>query len=162
MRYSPSANGLRAPLVEITGGEPLVQDNARILAECIVARDYVLLVETNGSLPIDGIPSAAIKILDFKCPGSGMADRNDWGNVHRLTPGDEVKFVVGDRADYEWARDAIRRFDLPARCKQVLLSPVHGKLAPGDLVQWMLDDDVNARFQLQLHKYVWPPEARGV
>jgi 7-carboxy-7-deazaguanine synthase len=103
-----------------------------------------------------------VKIVDIKCPGSGEADRNLWENLDRLAPHDEVKFVVADRADYEYARDVIERYDLPRRCGAVLLSPVHGGLDAGTLSEWMLADRLPARLQLQLHKFIWPASTRGV
>ena len=103
-----------------------------------------------------------MKIVDVKCPGSGEADRNDWSNLQRLASHDEVKFVIKDRTDYEYARDVVVRLDLPRRAAAILLSPVHGVLDPKTLSEWMLQDALPARLQLQLHKYIWSPEARGV
>jgi 7-carboxy-7-deazaguanine synthase len=153
---------LGAPLVEVTGGEPLNQPGCVPLVKAMLERGWTVLVETNGSVWAGGLPADAVKVLDFKCPGSGMADRNDWRNVDALTPRDEVKFAIGDRADYEWSRDVVAKYALPARCRQVLFSPVFGRIEPRRIVEWILDDGLNVRFQLQLHKYIWPPDQRGV
>ena len=150
------------PLVEITGGEPLLQPECADLAEGLLRRGMTVLVETNGTLPIDRLPDGAIRIMDLKCPGSGECDRTDWTNIDRLTRRDEVKFVVSGRNDYDWARQIIAKHRLEDRCGAVLLSPVHGKLDPRHLALWMLDDGLNARLQLQMHKFIWPPQARGV
>src|SRR5262249_11140996 len=120
-------------LVEITGGEPLLQDDVYPLMEALLAGGRTVMLETGGHRPIDRVPSAVLKIVDVKCPGSGEAERNDWDNLDRLSPHDEVKFVVKDRADYEFARAAIARHDLAARTAAVLLSPVHGVLSPRTL-----------------------------
>jgi 7-carboxy-7-deazaguanine synthase len=100
--------------------------------------------------------------MDLKCPGSGEVAKNDWANIERLSPRDEVKFVIADRTDYEWSRDVVRRYGLPRRCKQVLFSPVFGPVNSKDLVEWILTDQLEVRFQLQLHKFIWPSDARGV
>lgn len=149
-------------LVEITGGEPLLQDDVYPLMEGLLARGQTVLLETGGHRPITNVPAAVCKIVDVKCPGSGEADKNDWDNLSRLAPHDEVKFVVQDRADYDFAREVISRHDLPSRAAAVLMSPVHGVLDPKTLSEWMLEDRVPARLQLQLHKYIWSPETRGV
>ena len=120
------------------------------------------MLETGGHKPIGRVPQAVVKIVDVKCPGSGEAGRNDWSNLERLAPHDEVKFVVQHRADYEFARDVIARHDLPARAAAVLLSPVHGVLDPKTLSEWILADRLPVRLQLQLHKYIWSPDTKGV
>jgi 7-carboxy-7-deazaguanine synthase len=150
------------PLVEITGGEPLLQADVYPLMETLLSRGQTVMLETGGHRPITRVPGAVFKIVDVKCPGSGEADKNDWDNLSRLAPHDEVKFVVRDRADYEFAREVMARHDLPARAAAVLLSPVHGVLDPKTLSAWMLADHLPARLQLQLHKYIWDPAARGV
>lgn len=150
------------PLVEITGGEPLLQDEVYPLMEQLLARGRTVMLETGGHRPITRVPRAVVKIVDVKCPASGEAGRNNWGNLDALAPHDEVKFVLQDRADYEFARDVIGRYDLPSRSAAVLLSPVHGVLEPRLLSEWMLADHLPARLQLQLHKYIWPPDTRGV
>lgn len=153
---------LNVPLVEVTGGEPLLQAGCLPLVKGLLSRSYTVLVETNGSVYAGDLPGEAVKIVDFKCPGSGMAGRNEWRNVDVLTDRDEVKFVIGDRTDYEWSRDVVARHRLPERCGQVLFSPVFGKIEPRRIVEWILEDNLQVRFQLQLHKYIWPPGQRGV
>jgi len=150
------------PLVEITGGEPLLQPDVYALMNRLLANGRTVLLETGGHRPIDRVPAGVVKVLDVKCPGSGEEAKNDWQNLDRLSPHDEVKFVVQDRADYEFARDVIRRRDLASRCAAVLISPVHGVLDPKTLSEWILTDGVQARLQLQLHKYIWPASQRGV
>ena len=150
------------PLVEITGGEPLLQEDAYELMDRLIAGGRTVMLETGGHRPIDRVPARVFKIIDVKCPGSGEDRKNDWSNLERLAPHDEVKFVVSNRADYEFARDVIARYDLPARAAAVLLSPVHGGLDPQMLSRWMLDDHLPARLQVQLHKFIWPPGTRGV
>src|SRR5262245_30895448 len=130
------------PLVEITGGEPLLQDDVYPLMERLLAGGRTVMLETGGHRPIARVPRAVVKIVDVKCPGSGEADKNAWENLDALAPHDEVKFVIQDRADYEFARDVIGRYDLPARSAAVLLSPVHGVLEPRLLSEWMLADGV--------------------
>lgn len=149
-------------LVEVTGGEPLLQDDVYPLMERLLAAGRTVMLETGGHRPIDRVPSAVVKIVDVKCPGSGEADRNDWANLDRLAAHDQVKFVVKDRGDYEFARDVIARHGLAARAGAVLLSPVHGVLEPRVLSEWMLADRLPARLQLQLHKFIWHPSTRGV
>ena len=150
------------PLVEITGGEPLLQDDVYPLMERLLEAGHTVMLETGGHRPIDRVPADVVKIVDVKCPGSGEADKNDWSNLGRLAPHDEIKFVIKDRADYDYARDVIGRHGLLNRCAAILFSPVHGVLAPKTLSEWMLEDGVPARLQLQLHKYIWTPDTRGV
>src|SRR3954454_13565422 len=154
------AHGSR--LVEITGGEPLLQEDVYPLMDRLLAARRTGLLETGGHRPITRVPAALLKIVDIKCAGSGEAARNDWSNIERLAPHDEVKFVVRDRADYEYAREIIARHDLPSRTAAVLMSPVHGVLDPRTLSEWMLADRLPARLQLQLHKFIWSPSTRGV
>ena len=149
-------------LVEITGGEPLLQPAVHELMERLVQLGFEVLLETGGHLPIDEVPDEVVAILDVKCPASGEADAMHWPNLDQLSAHDEVKFVVQDRADFDYAADVIRRYRLADRTAAVLLSPVHGVLAPSDLARWILDARVPARLQLQAHKYIWSPEARGV
>jgi 7-carboxy-7-deazaguanine synthase len=148
--------------VEITGGEPLLQEDVYPLMERLLAGGHTVLLETGGHRPIDRVPREVVKIIDVKCPGSGEADHNCWPNLARLAPHDEVKFVIADRRDYEFARDTVAAHDLQARCAAVLFSPVHGALDPKTLAAWMLADHVPARLQLQLHKFIWSPTQRGV
>lgn len=149
------------PLVEVTGGEPLLQPAARPLLAALCDRGYEVLLETGGGLDVSGVDPRVRRILDVKCPGSGEAENNRWRNLELLTPRDEVKFVLADAADYAWAKDVMARHDLAARCP-VLLSPVHGRLDPAELAEWMLRDGLAARLQLQLHKLLWDPKTRGV
>jgi len=150
------------PLVEVTGGEPLLQDEVYPLMQALVDRGKTVLLETGGHHNTARVPAPVVTILDVKCPGSGEAHRNDWSNLERLRPHDEVKFVVQDRADYDFARDVIGRFRLAERAAAVHLSPVHGVLEPRELSAWVLADRVPARVQLQVHKYIWDPGTRGV
>ena len=150
------------PLVEITGGEPLLQDDVYPLMERLLADGRRVMLETGGHRPIDRVPAAVTKIVDVKCPGSGEADKNHWANLERLALEDEVKFVIKDRLDYEFARQAIAEHGLDRRTRAVLMSPVHGALDPRMLSEWMLADHLHARLQLQLHKYIWSPTTRGV
>jgi 7-carboxy-7-deazaguanine synthase len=150
------------PLVEITGGEPLLQEDVYPLMDRLLAAGRTVLLETGGHRPVDRVPPDVVKIVDVKCPASGEAASNDWRNLDRLQPHDEVKFVVQDRADYEFARDVVARHRLADRVAAVLVSPVHGALDPKTLSEWILADALPARLQLQLHKYIWDPAARGV
>jgi len=151
----------QCPLVEVTGGEPLHQPEAFGLIERLCAEGYTVLIETSGAIDTSPVDPRARLILDVKCPGSGMTDRIDWRNLDRLTAKDEVKFVIKDRADYDWAKEVLARYHLPQRCT-VLFSPVFGELEPRQLAEWILADRLPVRFQLQVHKYVWDPQARGV
>jgi len=152
----------QSPLVEITGGEPLLQEDVYPLMDRLLASGRTVMLETGGHRPISRVPAAVLKIVDIKCPASGEAAKNDWSNFDVLQPHDEVKFVVQDRGDYEFARDVIARYDLASRTAAVLLSPVHLVLDARTLSEWMLADRLPARLQLQLHKYIWPPTTRGV
>ena len=154
--------GHGCPLVEITGGEPLLQEDVYPLMDRLLARGLTVMLETGGHRPVTRVPPAVVKIVDVKCPGSGEASKNDWGNLDRLSPHDELKFVVQDRADYEFARELIGRHALASRCAAILISPVHGVLDPKTLSDWMLADHLPARLQLQMHKYIWSPSTRGV
>ena len=150
------------PTVEITGGEPLLQADVIPLMTRLLARGYRVMVETGGHRSIAGVPAGVVRIVDIKCPGSGESDRNDWSNLALLTKLDQVKFVLADRTDYEFAREIITREHLADRCGAVLLSPVHGELALQPLAEWILADRLPVRLQVQLHKYIWDPQTRGV
>lgn len=151
------------PLVEITGGEPLAQPACPALAAALLEQGYTVLIETSGSLPINTLPEEVIRIMDLKCPGSGECEKNHWPNIGYLRPDrDEVKFVIADRSDYEWARDSIETHRLETRCRAILFSPVTGSLEPAHLAQWILEDRLPVRLQLQLHKILWPGRDRGV
>jgi 7-carboxy-7-deazaguanine synthase len=150
------------PLVEMTGGEPLLQEDVYALMEALLARGRTVLLETGGHRSTARVPRDVVTILDVKCPGSGESDKNDWSNLDRLRPHDEVKFVVQDRADFEFARDVIMRHDLARRASAIHLSPVHGVMNPRTLSEWVLADRLPVRVQLQLHKYIWDAATRGV
>ena len=155
-------SGYNCSLVEITGGEPLLQEDVYPLMDRLLAQGRTVLLETGGHRPISRVPSGVVKIVDIKCPGSGEVERNDWENLDRLAVHDQVKFVIKDRADYEFARDVLGRYDLPSRSAAVLFSPVHGVLDPKTLSEWILEDRLPVRLQVQLHKYIWEPNTRGV
>jgi len=148
-------------LVEVTGGEPLFQEGALELLRVLCGSGYEVLLETGGSLDIAGVDPRVKRIVDFKCPGSAMEKKNLWANVDVLKSTDEVKFVIRDRPDFDWAVEKIRHFRIDKRCT-VLMSPVFGVLEPAELAQWVLDCDIAVRFQLQMHKYIWEPSTRGV
>jgi len=149
------------PLIEITGGEPLLQDDVYPLMERLLQSGHTVMLETGGHRPIDRVPTAVVKIVDVKCPGSGESDKNDWRNLEKLAPHDEVKFVIADRADYEFARKVVRE-KLQGRASPILFSPVHGTLDPKQLAEWVLADRLPVQVQLQLHKFIWHPSTRGV
>ena len=148
-------------LVEITGGEPLAQPEVHPLITALADRGYTVLIETSGAIDIAPVDPRAILIMDLKCPGSGMADHNLWANIPKLKPTDEVKFVIKDREDYEWAAAKVREYTLADR-HAVLFSPVFGEMNPRVLAEWVLADRLPVRCQLQLHKYIWDPAMRGV
>lgn len=148
-------------MVEVTGGEPLLQADAIPLLQALVDRGHEVLLETGGSLSIERVPVGVRRIVDVKCPGSGESDKNHWENVDRLRGGDELKFVLAGPEDYDWAVEQIRTRGLADRCP-VLLSPVHGMLDPGELARWILRDRLTVRVQLQLQKLLWPGVTRGV
>ena len=150
------------PLAEITGGEPLLQDDVYPLMTELKNRGLTVLLETGGHISVDRVPDGVVKIVDVKCPGSGESARNHPPNLDMLGPADEVKFVVRDRADYEFARGVVVRHELAGKCAAVLFSPVHLVLPPPDLAAWILADKLQVRLQLQVHKYIWGAHARGV
>lgn len=148
-------------LVEITGGEPLLQEDLNLLISSMLEDGYEVLLETNGSLSIESVDPRVVKIMDLKCPDSGMSQRICWENLQHLTGHDQVKFVLSSRRDYEWAKGIMAKYPLLSEI-EVLISTAFGALEPKDVVKWMLDDRLDARFQLQIHKYIWHPETRGV
>jgi 7-carboxy-7-deazaguanine synthase len=150
------------PLVEVTGGEPLLQAEVFPLMSRLLDRGKTVLLETGGHRSIEHVPSGVRRIMDVKCPGSSEAAKMDWANLARLTATDEVKFVIKDRADYEYARAVVNREGLPGRVAAVLFSPVHGVLDSRTLAEWILADRLAVRLQLQAHKYIWSPDTRGV
>ncbi len=160
--------GYGCSLVEVTGGEPLAQPAAFDLIARLCEEGYDVLIETSGAIDIAPVDSRASVILDVKCPGSGMDDRIRWGNLHHLRQKDQVKFVIGDRRDYEWAVDVVQRYRLTQTCP-VLFSPVFETGEQGDryailrpLAEWLLRDRLPVRLQVQLHKFIWDPDTRGV
>jgi 7-carboxy-7-deazaguanine synthase len=150
------------PTVEVTGGEPLLQPDVYPLMQRLLDAGKTVLIETGGHRSIADVPAGVIRIMDVKCPGSGESDRNDWSNLARLTKTDEVKFVIADRRDYEFAKEIVLRENLPARVNAVLFSPVHGELEAKHLSEWVIADRLDVRVQLQVHKYIWSPTTRGV
>ena len=149
-------------LALVTGGEPMLQPDVHGLFRELLERGYTVLVETGGHIPLESVDPRVHKIVDLKCPSSGMMGRNCYRNVDLLTRRDEVKFVIGDRADFDWACARVLEFDLPRRAGAVLASPVHGKLPYDLLARWVLDSGLPMRMQVQLHKLIWPGVERGV
>lgn len=148
-------------LVEVTGGEPLAQTDTAGLLSRLCDEGFTVLLETSGAIDTATVDPRVHIVLDAKCPGSGMTERMHWPNVERIRPQDEVKFVIQDRVDYEWAKDVVARYSLSSRCS-VLFSPVFGTLDPRQLAEWVLADRLSVRFQLQMHKHIWSPDMRGV
>jgi len=153
---------LGTPLVELTGGEPLLQPGVFPLMAELCDAGRTVLVETSGEADVARVDPRVHKIMDLKAPGSGESHRNRWSNLAHVTPRDELKFVLTDRTDYEWMREAIRSRDLSSRTPHLLASTVFGRLPTRDLVAWVLEDALPVRVQLQMHKYVWAPETQGV
>lgn len=153
---------LDCPLVEVTGGEPLLQPNCIPLLGMLCDAEWDVLLETSGAHDISAVDPRVHRIMDLKTPSSGECGRNLYANIGHLTGRDEVKFVVGSREDYEWAREKMQEFGLSAKVRAVLFSPIFGRIDPADIVAWMLEDRLPARFQLQMHKFIWAPKARGV
>jgi 7-carboxy-7-deazaguanine synthase len=151
-----------ARVVEITGGEPMLQREVTVLMQTLLDTGHEVLLETGGHIPLDGVPEAVVAIVDVKCPGSGESAKMHWPNLEQLSPHDEVKFVIADRVDFEYACDVVKRYDLTTRAAAVLFSPVHGALKPDELARWILAARIPVRLQLQQHKYIWSPETRGV
>lgn len=148
-------------LVEITGGEPLLQPNVYDLMTRLVDEGFEILLETSGSLDISKVDARVKRIVDFKCPSSNMMEKNIWANVEHLKLDDEVKFVIGCREDYEWSKKMIEDHQIYRHCS-ILMSPVYNLIEPLQLVEWILQDKLDVRFQLQIQKYIWSPETRGV
>src|SRR4051812_2910824 len=155
-------DGYGCGVVEITGGEPLLQKDVYPLMQRLLEAGRTVMLETGGHLSVDEVPEGVIRVIDVKCPGSGEAARMHWPNLERLRPSDEIKFVLRDRADYDYARDVVARHTLTDRCAAVLFSPVHGVLDARPLAEWILADRLPVRLQLQAHKYIWDPQTRGV
>lgn len=156
-----AVRGYGCKLVEVTGGEPLWQENVHELLKRLCDEGFEVLLETGGSLSIATVDPRVKRIVDFKCPSSKMMKKNLWENVTHLRPTDEVKFVIGNREDYEWAKEMIEKYRIWERCP-VLMSVVFGEPKPAQLAEWILADRLDVRFQLQMHKFIWSPETRGV
>lgn len=156
------ATAAEVSLVEVTGGEPLLQKRTPALCRALLAAGMTVLVETNGSLPVDVLPAGTIRVMDVKCPASGVADRLCFANFAKLTSRDEIKFVLADRADYDYARRMLRDHRLAKVTPNLLFSPAWGLLSPADLAAWILADHLPVRLNLQLHKVIWGPERKGV
>ena len=148
-------------LVEITGGEPLVQEESLNLMKKLCAEGFDVMLETAGNMPICNVDGRVNIIMDLKCPSSGMMKKNLYENINHLKETDELKFVIGDREDYDWMNEMIIQYDLNNKCK-ILVSVVFDKLEPLALVNWVLEDKLDVRFQLQMHKFIWQPETKGV
>jgi 7-carboxy-7-deazaguanine synthase len=149
-------------VVEITGGEPLLQKEVYPLMQRLLDEGRTVMLETGGHLSVEAVPDAVIRVIDVKCPGSGESAKNHWPNLEHLRLTDEIKFVITDRADYEYARDIASKHALIDRCAAVHFSPVHGVLDAKQLAAWVLEDRLTVRVQLQLHKFIWSQETRGV
>jgi 7-carboxy-7-deazaguanine synthase len=145
----------------ITGGEPLLQENIKKLISLLKKNHFNVYIETNGSLDIDILPKGIVRIIDIKCPGSGMEQEMDWKNIMRLKHKDEVKFIISSKKDYKWATGITKKYEIVDRAT-VLFGLVYGKLKPKTLAGWILKDGLDVRLQLQLHKIIWPDKARGV
>jgi len=152
----------QCPLVEITGGEPLLQKNVLPLMTMLADAGQTVLLETSGAHDISQVDPRVHRIMDLKTPGSGESARNLFPNIDHLTQRDEVKFVIGSREDYEWSREQVRHHALAQRCRTVLFSPIFGRIDPREIVEWILADKLPVRFQLQMHKFIWTPTQRGV
>jgi 7-carboxy-7-deazaguanine synthase len=154
--------GFDCPLVEITGGEPLLQKNVLPLMSMLADAGHTVLLETSGAHDISKVDPRVHRIMDLKTPGSGEVEKNLWSNIEHLAKRDEVKFVMGSREDYEWSCEKVRRLDLVKRCHAVLFSPIFGRIDPRQIVEWILADKLGVRFQLQMHKFIWSPTQRSV
>jgi 7-carboxy-7-deazaguanine synthase len=148
--------------VEFTGGEPLEQEAILPVLTLLCNEGFTVAVETGGHVDISRVDPRVVLIMDVKCPGSGMEKQNEYGNLDYIKPTDEIKFVLVDRIDYEWARDFVRDRDLSTHCREILFSPVFDRLDNRALAEWILEDKLPVRLQLQIHKYIWEPDARGV
>ena len=157
-----AVTGYDCPLVEITGGEPLLQKNVLPLMTLLADASRTVLLETSGAHDISEVDPRVHRIMDLKTPGSGEVERNLFSNIEHLTARDEVKFVIGSREDYEWSREKVQLYNLPDRCRAVLFSPIFGRIDPREIVEWILADNLRVRFQLQMHKFIWTPTQRGV
>lgn len=148
-------------LVEVTGGEPLLQKNTLLLFDLLISKNYFVLLETNGTMSFKNVNPSIIKIMDIKCPDSGFSDKIYWNNLNYLSSKDQIKFVISSKDDFNWTIKVIKKKSLDKLCN-VLLSPNHNKLKSRDLAKWILSENLNVRLQLQLHKYIWGTSAKGV
>ena len=148
-------------LVEVTGGEPLLQENVHPLMTQLCDEGYQVLIETSGACDISSVDSRVVQIMDLKTPSSGEVEANLWSNIDHLRSKDEVKFVIGDREDYDWCKRVMEQHDLSSKCT-LLMGTIFGRLEPQRLVDWIVQDRLAVRMQLQMHKYIWEPKARGV
>ena len=148
-------------LVEVTGGEPLFQKNCINLLKKLVDLKYDVLLETSGSLSIENVPKEVVNIIDFKCPSSNMKKKNYWENIQFIKPEDEIKFVIGNKEDYDWAKEKINKYNLIDTCT-VLMSHIYKKIEPKTITKWILEDSLDVRFQIQLHKEIWEDKEKGV
>ncbi|MCB9209290.1 MAG: radical SAM protein [Ignavibacteriales bacterium] len=148
-------------LVEVTGGEPLMQNESFDLMTQLCNSGYSVMLETGGSLPIMNVDQRVKIILDLKCPSSGMEKKNDYSNIDFIKQSDEIKFVIGNKEDFDWSKEIVKQYNLDSKCI-VLFSPVFGRIENRELVDWILKDNLNVRFQTQLHKYIWEPDKKGV
>ena len=147
--------------VEVTGGEPLVQKESMDLMKRLCDEGFDVMLETGGSLTIKDIDERVMVVMDLKCPSSKMEKKNLYENIHFLKPTDELKFVIGNKEDYDWSKEIISRYDLQDKC-EILFSVVYSELEPLSLVNWIIEDKLDVRYQLQMHKYIWHPETKGV
>ncbi len=154
-------NKYNCDMVEITGGEPLIQKEVQPLMTTLCDLGYKVLIETGGSLPIENIDQRVHVIMDLKCPSSRMMKKNRYENLQFIKPIDEIKFVIGSREDYEWSKEMIEKYDLKSKC-EILFSVVFETLKPVELVNWIVEDSLKVRFQLQMHKFIWDPKQKGV
>lgn len=154
-------NTLNSNLVEVTGGEPLVQEHCIDLLKALIKNGNKILLETGGAITIKNIPKRVTIILDIKCPSSNMSDRNLWSNIKLLKKNDQVKFVIGNKNDYNWSKNIIKKYNLTNK-GEVLFSPVFGEIEPQKIVDWLIKDNLDVRFQMQLHKYIWEHDKKGV
>ena len=152
---------MRTKLIEITGGEPMLQDNTIPLMKQLLKNNYNVLLETSGAISLKDVPKKVMKIVDFKCPSSNMSDKNLWSILDELNNFDEIKFVIGNLKDYQWTKKKIKDYSLNLKWS-VLISPVFGKITLEQLANWILKDNLNVRLQLQMHKYIWNPNKQGV
>ena len=148
-------------LIEVTGGEPLFQEGVLSLLKLLAEDGRIILLETGGHMDISNVDARVTCIMDIKCPSSGESEKMRWKNIDLLKPLDEVKFVIADRKDYNWAKKIIKKYSITKRCT-VLMSPVFSRLSNQELAEWILDDRLNIRLQLQIHKYIWDPQKHGV